>query len=86
MRFGLMSLRYATVTFECFGYTNPGFVQHFLKSAWDLVYPADYVGNWRNLIGWIRRLETKRTLTFHGKSKPRIGVLSCHTTKTYKKS
>ena len=46
MRFGLMSLRYATVTFECFGYTNPGFVQHFLKSAWDLVYPADFWDMW----------------------------------------
>ena len=34
------SLSYhTTVTYE---YTNPGFVYHLKKSAWDLVYPADF--------------------------------------------
>ena len=40
-----------------------------------MLSPGNYTENQRNLIGWFRRLETKRALTFHGKSKPRIGVL-----------
>ena len=36
----------------------------------------EYGENWKNLIGWFRRLETKEQWLsrFHGKSKPRIGV------------